>query len=143
MRNRSCPAVSYATRICWSSFATMTRKSTHPYAKLDSLAVHFHDMHLYSSHCKLHLRSKAVSMQTLKSTPIVALASSSGTHCLSTSGSANRSSKLLFPTLEFPIRSSLQLMVCGLDDGGIISQETLVVVVGPQGGRPRLRTEAR
>jgi hypothetical protein len=44
---------------------------------------------------------------TRKSTPIVALASSSGNHC----SSENRIRRLLLPTEEFPIRSSLQLMI--------------------------------
>ena len=39
---------------------------------------------------------------TLKSTPIVALASSSGNHC----SSENLSNRLLLPTLEFPISSN-------------------------------------
>ena len=44
---------------------------------------------------------------TRKSTPIVALASSSGNHC----SSENRMRRLLLPTEEFPISSSLQLMI--------------------------------
>ena len=40
---------------------------------------------------------------------MVALVSSSGSHCLS----ENLSSKLLFPTLEFPINNSLQFIVDG------------------------------
>src|ERR1700722_18274550 len=43
---------------------------------------------------------------TRKSTPMVALVSSSGSHC----SSENLRSKLLFPTDELPIRRSLQLM---------------------------------
>lgn len=44
---------------------------------------------------------------TLKSTPIVALLSSSGNHC----SSENRSKRLLFPTEELPISRSLTLIV--------------------------------
>ena len=44
--------------------------------------------------------------RTRKSTPIVALASSSGNHCLS----EKRNKRLLFPTDELPMRSSLTLM---------------------------------
>lgn len=47
---------------------------------------------------------------TRKSTPIVALASSSGSHC----SSEKRRRRLLFPTDELPISRSLQLMGGGL-----------------------------
>ena len=71
--------------------------------------------------------------RTRKSTPIVAVASSSGNHCLS----EKRSKRLLFPTDEFPMRSSLTLMsscdcacgvgaivvmvwkMCGIKSGGL------------------------
>ena len=43
---------------------------------------------------------------TRKSTPIVALDSSSGSHC----SSENLSNRLLFPTDEFPMRSNLTLI---------------------------------
>ena len=54
--------------------------------------------------------------RTLKSTPIVALASSSGINCLS----EKRRRRLLFPTDEFPISRSLTLISsCGRGCGGI------------------------
>ena len=60
---------------------------------------------------------------TRKSTPIVALLSSSGSHC----SSEKRRSKLLFPTEEFPINSSLQLIGgaegVGLSVGAIVCEE--------------------
>jgi hypothetical protein len=46
-------------------------------------------------------------MRTLKSTPMVADASSSGSHC----SSEKRRRRLLFPTEEFPMRRSLTLIV--------------------------------
>ena len=60
--------------------------------------------------------------RTRKSTPIVALDSSSGSHC----SSENLRRRLLFPTDEFPMRRSLTLMgafalSCGCD---------IVLVVG-------------
>jgi hypothetical protein len=45
--------------------------------------------------------------RTLKSTPIVADASSSGNHC----SSENRKRRLLFPTEELPMSKSLTLIV--------------------------------
>jgi hypothetical protein len=69
--------------------------------------------------------------RTRKSTPIVALASSSGNHCLS----EKRSKRLLFPTDELPMRSSLTLMSsceCDCGVGAIVSwveRESAAVVV--------------
>lgn len=57
---------------------------------------------------------------TRKSTPIVALASSSGSHC----SSEKRSKRLLLPTLELPISRSLTLIADDLSvdlfAGGIV-----------------------
>lgn len=54
---------------------------------------------------------------TRKSTPIVALLSSSGSHC----SSENRRRRLLLPTEEFPMSKSLQFMgvVVDLEVGAI------------------------
>ncbi len=83
-------------------------------------------------------QEKQGDVRTLKSTPIVALASSSGNHCLS----EKRSKRLLFPTDELPISRSLTLISscdrgCGV--GAIVLvqrvrvcgvQECQVVVLG-------------
>src|SRR5262245_274949 len=57
---------------------------------------------------------------TRKSTPIVALLSSSGNHC----SSENRKSKLLFPTDELPMSRSFTLMgEDGVSVGGMAVEE--------------------
>ena len=111
---------------------------TYPYAQLDLLSLDIHLMHL----CYTNLRSissyltqvafalkpnnhtmgqarddnwKSKLVLTRKSTPIVALLSSSGSHC----SSEKRSNKLDFPTEEFPISRSLTLMGC-VDVGAML-----------------------
>ena len=67
---------------------------------------------------KTTTQAVATEMRTRKSTPIVALLSSSGSHC----SSENRSSKLLLPTEELPISKSLQLIGAGgLGAGAMLS----------------------
>lgn len=61
-------------------------------------------------------------MLTLKSTPIVALASSSGSHC----ESEKRSKRLLLPTDAFPMRRSLTLTGCCWGGTGGIEEESWV-----------------
>lgn len=78
-----------------------------------------HQSKLLSKHTPNH-EDNAVA-HTRKSTPIVAVASSSGNHC----SSENRSNKLLFPTEEFPMSSSLTLTGC--------VEEAMVVVVEVKG----------
>lgn len=92
---------------------------THPYAHLDFPPLDLHLVYLNNHHAPQPVNNmfsppeaqvKSVT-RTLKSTPIVALASSSGNHCLS----EKRSNKLLFPTDELPMSSSLTLMSsCGV-----------------------------
>jgi hypothetical protein len=52
------------------------------------------------------MRALVTGPPTLKSTPIVALASSSGNHC----SSENRIKRLDFPTEELPISNNLQFI---------------------------------
>ncbi len=111
VRNRSWPAVSCQER--WVRKIKQNLSfSTHPDAKLDLLAVDLEFVHLY---CPIqHARSIpkdiwtrwGYNILTRKSTPIVAVASSSGSHC----SSLKRSRRLLLPTLELPMRRSLTLM---------------------------------
>lgn len=61
---------------------------------------------------------------TLKSTPIVALLSSSGSHC----SSENLSNILLFPTEEFPISRSLTLTV-DWDAAGAMNEDDDTVMM--------------
>jgi hypothetical protein len=97
-----------------------TGPTTHPYTHLDFPPLDLHFMYLTTG---LSMRAHKTNNQTqespprtLKSTPIVALASSSGNHCLS----EKRRRRLLFPTDEFPISSSLTLMSsCGRVGCGI------------------------
>ena len=83
----------------------------YPNAEFDFLALDLHLMHLKYRDSKSPVQHKfggnSVHPLTRKSTPIVALASSSGSHC----SSENRTRRLLLPTEEFPIRSSLQLII--------------------------------
>jgi hypothetical protein len=73
-------------------------------------------MYLTTDRASPCVRVPSNSTRTLKSTPIVALASSSGNHCLS----EKRRRRLLFPTDEFPISSSLTLISsCGRDGCGV------------------------
>jgi hypothetical protein len=91
---------------------------THPYAQFDLLAFDVHLMHLehsvsrYHSWDIIHLaigtprKESRTKQLTRKSTPIVALLSSSGSHC----SSENRSNRLDFPTDEFPMRRIFTFM---------------------------------
>jgi hypothetical protein len=101
----------------WSVVSDERKKAqrTHPYTHLDLPSLNLQLVYLtYSSiptstivKRKDILKKKGgCSERTRKSTPIVALASSSGNHCLS----EKRNNRLLFPTEELPMRSNLTLM---------------------------------
>jgi hypothetical protein len=97
---------------CWSLEAARQRDNkTYPYTKLHFLSVNLHLVYLQNKSAPRDIWSFGAKERTRKSTPIVALVSSSGNHC----SSENLSSKLDLPTEELPIRRSLTLIMGWFD----------------------------
>lgn len=85
------------------------RRMTYPNTQFDLLSLHLHFMNLVDVNVITNFPSDNLEVKrTRKSTPMVALLSSSGSHC----SSENRSNRLDFPTEELPMRSNLTFMGC-------------------------------
>lgn len=102
-----------------------SRNSTYPNAKFNLLPFHFHLVYLLVLGFNPRAEDELQAL-TRKSTPMVALLSSSGSHC----SSEKRRRRLDLPTDEFPIRRSLTLTGCWTFDedetGGIWTGEKVV-----------------